>query len=292
MPSLDARISRPARGPRCWNRSKGDADCRRPGYPSLPPPVERGFGEMSMRLESSPTPGPRSHGSHPVIFCQTLPFTCGPAALLSIVASSGAAGLGPGSELAEIDLWRESTAVACPGAHPMGLALAAERRGFGVHLTWEGPRPWLWSHIRSQHALLPKSDYLRIETSWREECQRHGILTPSRSVPCEGSGLLLVKAGGPNGADRSDPHWVGRWEGPRGAYLLDPLRQKPRPCSSSPGELWSRSGFEGTRCWISMEPKRRPLADRSSSRQADSEESNPRPSRLRTRASRHARPEL
>jgi len=247
---------------------------------------------MSIRLVSAPTPGPRSHGSYPVVFCQTLPFTCGPAALLSVLASSGGAGHGPGSELAEIDLWRESTAVACPGAHPMGLALAAERRGFVVHLTWEGPSPWLWSHIRSQHALLRRGDYLRIETSWRGECQRHGILTPSRSVPCEGDGLLLVKAGGPKGANRSDPHWVGRWEGPRGAYLLDPLRSKPRPYSSSPQELWSRSGFEGTRCWISLEPKRGHVVNRTLSQKADSEESNPRPYRRLARGSRSTRLEL
>ncbi|MHB1435755.1 MAG: peptidase C39 family protein [Thermoplasmata archaeon] len=217
---------------------------------------------MSAQSGSGPSAGRRPPASRPVVVGQTLPFTCGPAALLSVLASSGAPGRGPARELAEIDLWRESTAVACPGAHPLGLALAAERRGFRVHLAWEGGRPWLWSHIRARHALLRKGEYRRIETVWLEEAQRRGILAPSRLAPCEGDGLLLVAAGGPKGSDRSNPHWVGRWKGPRGVYLLNPLRKTPQPCVRSPEDLWRRSGFEGTRCWISLEPKRTARADR------------------------------
>ena len=166
-----------------------------------------------------------------------------------------------GSHLAEINLWRETTAVACPGSHPLGLALAAERRGLRARLVWEGSRPWLWSHIRSQHALLRKSDYQRIEAVWMDEGRRLGVLNEPGAGPCEGAGLLLMEVPGQQGSDRSDPHWVGRWECSEGAYLLNPLGRAPEPDIRSPEELWSRSGFEGTRCWISLGPRRKTHTD-------------------------------
>jgi hypothetical protein len=247
---------------------------------------------MPAGSESPPFTSPSGRSRPPVVFRQTLPFTCGPAALLSVLISSGASGSGLGRGVAEVDLWRESTAVACPGSHPLGLALAAERRGFRARLAWQGSRPWLWSHIRSEHALLRKSDYLRIETAWLDECQRHGTLTPSPFAPCEGGGLLLVTASGPKGSDRLDPHWVGLWKGPRGVYLLNPLRKAPQPCPESAEELWSRSGFQGTRCWLSLEPNGKTRADWGSSRRPAPENLNRRTMELRKRFGRSTLPRL
>jgi len=217
---------------------------------------------MPARSPHPPSGGLRNRKpQRPIVISQTLPFTCGPAALLSVLGSLGAVAHPTGGHLAEIDLWRETTAVACPGSHPLGLALAAERRGLRARLVWEGSRPWLWSHIRSQHALLRKGDYQRIEAAWIDEGRRLGVLDEPGPVPCEGAGLLLMEVKGPKGSHRSDPHWVGRWEGSQGTYLLNPLGRAPEPGIRSPEELWSRSGFEGTRCWISLEPRRRARGD-------------------------------
>jgi hypothetical protein len=235
---------------------------------------------------------PSPHLPAPPLVCpQSLPFTCGPAALLSVLTSMGHP-IGPDPSAAEIALWREVTAVACPGAHPLGLALAAERRGLRARLTWEGPRPWLWSHIRrTHHALLRKSDYVRIEASWLADSRRSGILDSSRQHPCEGIGLLLMGVNGPKGSYRSDPHWVGLWEAPRGVYLLNPLRRSPQPCSESPADLWNRSGFEGTRCWISLAPARAPGVRPTPGRHHELGGPGDRPHTLKKRRGPAARPE-
>lgn len=67
---------------------------------------------------------------------QTLDFTCGPATLMMAMKA-----LDPALELSrmtEIRLWRESTTVFMTSGHggcgPMGMALAAHRRGYGVEL--------------------------------------------------------------------------------------------------------------------------------------------------------------
>jgi ribosomal protein S18 acetylase RimI-like enzyme len=67
---------------------------------------------------------------------QTTPFTCGPAALM--MAMHGLNRAYQPSPEEEINLWREATTVFMTsghgGCHPIGLALAAKRRGFGVEV--------------------------------------------------------------------------------------------------------------------------------------------------------------
>ncbi|WP_394753083.1 GNAT family N-acetyltransferase/peptidase C39 family protein [Crenothrix sp.] len=65
---------------------------------------------------------------------QTTPFTCGPAALM--MAMHGLDRQYHPSREEEINLWREATTIFMTsghgGCHPIGLALAAKRRGFQV----------------------------------------------------------------------------------------------------------------------------------------------------------------
>lgn len=67
---------------------------------------------------------------------QTTPFTCGPAALMMAMHGLNAA-YQPSRE-EEINLWREATTIFMTsghgGCHPLGLALAAKRRGFRVEV--------------------------------------------------------------------------------------------------------------------------------------------------------------
>ncbi|MCQ8876912.1 GNAT family N-acetyltransferase/peptidase C39 family protein [Pseudoalteromonas shioyasakiensis] len=66
---------------------------------------------------------------------QTTEFTCGPAALLMAMSSINASQLCQSSELA---IWREATTIFMTsghgGCHPLGLALAALKRGFNTHV--------------------------------------------------------------------------------------------------------------------------------------------------------------
>jgi ribosomal protein S18 acetylase RimI-like enzyme len=66
---------------------------------------------------------------------QTTPFTCGPAALLMAM---GALGNATADQREELRIWREATTVYMTSGHggcgPHGLALAAQRRGFGIEM--------------------------------------------------------------------------------------------------------------------------------------------------------------
>lgn len=67
---------------------------------------------------------------------QTTPFTCGPASLM--MAMHGLDKRYLPSQEEEINLWREATTIFMTsghgGCHPLGLALAARRRGFDVEV--------------------------------------------------------------------------------------------------------------------------------------------------------------
>lgn len=88
---------------------------------------------------------------------QTTDFTCGPAALMMAMGSLDP-DLPPGQSL-ELELWREATTIFMTsghgGTHPLGLALAAHRRGFTVEtfinrkgpLFTEGVRQGAKKHI-------------------------------------------------------------------------------------------------------------------------------------------------
>ena len=68
---------------------------------------------------------------HTPWYQQTTEFTCGPAALLMAMSSLNNT---PMSQLKELDIWREATTIFMTsghgGCHPLGLALAAMKRGF------------------------------------------------------------------------------------------------------------------------------------------------------------------
>lgn len=84
---------------------------------------------------------------------QTTEFTCGPASLMMAMAS-----LDPGLHLdqhLELDIWREATTIFMTsghgGCHPLGLALAAQRRGYDVCACINSRDPLFIDGVRSQH---------------------------------------------------------------------------------------------------------------------------------------------
>lgn len=86
-------------------------------------------------------------------YSQTTPFTCGPASLLMAMSA-----LRPGTPMdqrEELRLWREATTIYMSSGHggcgPQGLALAAERRGFGVELFLNDDGVLFLDSVRDEH---------------------------------------------------------------------------------------------------------------------------------------------
>jgi ribosomal protein S18 acetylase RimI-like enzyme len=87
----------------------------------------------ALRMEKCIHPYQPSGGSRMIPWiAQTTPFTCGPAALM--MAMTGQDPAYQPSPLEEVQIWREATTIFMTsghgGSHPVGLALAARRRGF------------------------------------------------------------------------------------------------------------------------------------------------------------------
>lgn len=107
-------------------------------------------------------------------YAQTTDFTCGPACLMMAMQALDASRLPTPRE--ELHLWREATTIFMTSGHggcgPLGLALAAWRRGFGadVWLTEEGP---LFTHtVRDPR----KKRIIRmVHEDFAEQIRRTGI---------------------------------------------------------------------------------------------------------------------
>lgn len=84
---------------------------------------------------------------------QSTEFTCGPAALMMAMASLDD-NLTLNQEL-EIDLWREATTIFMTaghgGCHPLGLAIAAVKRGFLAEVFINTDQPLFVEGVRSEH---------------------------------------------------------------------------------------------------------------------------------------------
>lgn len=81
---------------------------------------------------------------------QSTTFTCGPAALMMAMTSLSAPY--QHSQHEELQIWREATTIFMTsghgGCHPIGLALAAKRRGFGVEVWLNHENPLFVDGVR------------------------------------------------------------------------------------------------------------------------------------------------
>lgn len=84
---------------------------------------------------------------------QTTEFTCGPASLMMAMSSLDQE-VQPTQPL-ELDLWREATTIFMTsghgGCHPVGLAVAAQRRGFHTTTFINSQKPLFVEGVRSAH---------------------------------------------------------------------------------------------------------------------------------------------
>jgi ribosomal protein S18 acetylase RimI-like enzyme len=145
---------------------------------------------------------------------QTTDFTCGPAALMMAMT-----GVNPELELnqfLELDIWREATTIFMTsghgGAHPLGLALAAFRRGFQVKVVTSRKKGPFIEGVRSLHK---KEIMSVVDRQFRQRAEEAGIPVICRQVSAKDiehwlmSGLavvMLVSTYRINGS--KSPHWV------------------------------------------------------------------------------------
>lgn len=105
---------------------------------------------------------------------QTTEFTCGPASLMMAMASFDTGIVC--SQLLELDIWREATTVFMTsghgGCHPLGLGLAARRRGFEAQVWVNTDQPLFLEGVRSDHK---KTIMSVVHTQFAEQCAESGV---------------------------------------------------------------------------------------------------------------------
>lgn len=156
-----------------------------------------------------------SHWQRPVPwYRQTTEFTCGPASLMMAMQALDADRQPERSE--ELQLWREATTIFMTsghgGCHPLGLALAAQRRGFRAEVWISNRLPLFIDSVRSEekkHVIeLVHRDFVarakaeRIPVHYREVTQDQ--LT--RALRRGGIPIILISTWLLDG--RRMPHWV------------------------------------------------------------------------------------
>jgi ribosomal protein S18 acetylase RimI-like enzyme len=120
----------------------------------------RQFGEVAdyyedhaaaLRFEKNLAPQLKPNLARVPFYPQTLPFTCGPAALMMAMKA-----IDPGIELdrrLELGIWREATSIFMSRGHggcgPYGLALSAYHRGFDVEMFVKERGVFLVESVRS-----------------------------------------------------------------------------------------------------------------------------------------------
>jgi ribosomal-protein-alanine acetyltransferase len=108
-------------------------------------------------------------------------FTCGPAALMMAMA-----GLKPGYGLEldeELQLWREATTIFMTsghgGCHPLGLALAAKRRGYNAEVWINQRQPLFVEGVRSQKK---KTIIETVHRDFVRQCKAEGIKVHYKNI--------------------------------------------------------------------------------------------------------------
>jgi ribosomal protein S18 acetylase RimI-like enzyme len=145
---------------------------------------------------------------------QTTEFTCGPAALMMAMASLDKTT--EVSQQVEVDLWREATTVFMTsghgGCHPLGLALAAKRRGFMVSTYINTDQVLFLDGVRS----AKKREIMTlVHQQFVEQAQHHNVNIIYQSITqaeiydyLQGGAAVLVLISTYRLDGKKAPHWV------------------------------------------------------------------------------------
>lgn len=145
---------------------------------------------------------------------QTTEFTCGPASLMMAMAS-----LEPArkpDQMTELAIWREATTIFMTsghgGCHPLGLALAAQRRGFHAEVTMNTREPLFIEGVRREKK---KDIMIKVDRQFLKEAKAAGVglhygdVTQQRIESWLNEGwavLVLISTFRLDG--KKTPHWV------------------------------------------------------------------------------------
>lgn len=166
---------------------------------------------MQKRIQSA-----GSHAMHIRLpwYTQQTPFTCGPAALMMAMAGLDDSFV-PSLNM-ELQLWRETTTIFMTsghgGCHPLGLALAAFRRGFPV-TAWVNKRgPLFLEGVRSES----KKKVMRIvHEDFAAQVRDSGVALLHRAISqqalrdaCDQGAIALVLISTYRFDRQKAPHWV------------------------------------------------------------------------------------
>lgn len=146
---------------------------------------------------------------------QTLPFTCGPAALLMALHVLRP-GLALDDSAEELRIWREATTIFMTSGHggcsPRGLALAAARRGLAVELFINSSDINFLDGVRDERK---KRVLAQVHADFEQQLaaspvQRHArAITPAElRARLEGGALALVLISHYRLSRTKAPHWV------------------------------------------------------------------------------------
>ncbi|MBL8906357.1 MAG: peptidase C39 family protein [Rhizobiales bacterium] len=177
------------------------------------------------RLEKSLSiPAPRTKRNVP-FYHQTTDFTCGPCALMMTMAGLGSNE--PMSRELEFQLWREATSIylisAPGGCDPIGLAVAARRRGFGCEVYVNQPGPYFTQVRQGAQRLDVMSEAQRIFARQAEELKipvrQHELgIEDAKAALTDGAIVISLISTHRMYGDRT-PHWIAVYDHADGYFF-------------------------------------------------------------------------
>ncbi|MBJ7556826.1 GNAT family N-acetyltransferase/peptidase C39 family protein [Marinomonas spartinae] len=145
---------------------------------------------------------------------QGTPFTCGPASLQMVLSA-----LHPSYQATpddELEIWREATTIFMTsghgGCHPMGLALAAEKRGLTANIWLSDNGPLFVDSVRDE---LKKNVITRVHQGFVKQCDEasvpihYAVMPLAQLIEAFDSGalaIILISTFRMDG--KKSPHWV------------------------------------------------------------------------------------
>lgn len=168
----------------------------------------------ALRFEKRLHPGHGAGPALPVPFhAQTTPFTCGPACLLMARAALQDGPIDPREELR---LWREATSIYMAAGHggcgPLGLALAAWRRGLRVEVYLSQAGPLFVDTVRDP---AKKRVIEQVHEDFSAQLAETDIVVhhtpagePELTAAMDAGGVPLVLISQYRMAAEKAPHWV------------------------------------------------------------------------------------
>lgn len=145
---------------------------------------------------------------------QGTPFTCGPASLQMVLSS-----MNPDYQATpddELEIWREATTIFMTsghgGCHPMGLALAAQKRGLLADVWLSEAGPLFVGSVRDE---LKKSVITRVHDRFTKQCDEANVVVHYSVMPLaqlidafDAGALAIILISTFRMDGKKSPHWV------------------------------------------------------------------------------------